>query len=143
MFVVPRQQAKDPTGVSLKRDFDPDNPVHFARKHKCVVDADSWSNLVLIKCETGLTSKLSGVKRINGFFETCVKKNSVIGASESVWPYGNVRNTYRHISFEPIVLRRICVDLRRIDMRLPLVLEPIGACWTRRKPFVVMVYRAA
>ena len=32
-----------------------------------------------IPCEKGLTSKLSGINRIDGFFDTWVKKNSVIG----------------------------------------------------------------
>ena len=35
--------------------------------------------MVPIPCGKGLTSKLSGVKKIDGFFETWVKKNVVIG----------------------------------------------------------------
>ena len=54
--------------------------------------------------------------------------------SRRVWPHGNVRNTYGHILFEPIVRRRICVGPKRIDMRLLLVLELIGALWIRREP---------
>ena len=40
LLVVTQLQANDPAGVIMKRRFDPKNPVHFARKHKCVVGND-------------------------------------------------------------------------------------------------------
>ena len=40
LLVVPQPQANDPTGTIIARDFDPKNPVHSARKHKCYVDVD-------------------------------------------------------------------------------------------------------
>ena len=32
--------ANEPTGVRLRQHFDPNNPVHLARKHRCIVDDD-------------------------------------------------------------------------------------------------------
>ena len=40
-------------------------------------------NVVPVSCEKGLTSKLSGINRIDGFFDTWVKKDSVIGEESS------------------------------------------------------------
>ena len=51
MLVVSQPQANDPQGVEIKRIFDPNNPVHLERKHKCSVDADGWSNVVPIAYE--------------------------------------------------------------------------------------------
>ena len=68
-----------PPGVEVRRLFDPNNPAHLARKHKCQVDADGWSNIVPMPCEERLTSKLSGLTVIDGFFQTWVQKNSIIG----------------------------------------------------------------
>ena len=78
-LVVPQQQADDLTGTGERRPFDPKNPAHLARKHKCFVDDDGQSNVLSIPDEKSLTFKLSGVTKINGFFETWVKKGSVIG----------------------------------------------------------------
>ena len=79
MLIVSQPQANDRTGVSVRRRFDPKNAVHLTRKHKCYGADDGLSYVAPIPCETGLTPKLSGINRIDGFFDTWVKKNSVIG----------------------------------------------------------------
>ena len=38
---------------------------------------------MLVPCEKGLTSELSGINRIDGFFDTWVKKDSIIGEESS------------------------------------------------------------
>ena len=54
-------------------------------------------NVVPLPCEKGLTSQLSGVKKINGFFETWVKKNSVIGEELSkTFSYVRMYTTLDH-----------------------------------------------
>ena len=48
----------------------------------------------LCHCEKGFTSKLSGVNRINGLFETWIKKNSVIGGELSkIFSYQRIFKT--------------------------------------------------
>ena len=79
LLVVLQLQSNGPTGIRVRLPFDPKNPVHLARKHKCIVDHDGQSNVVPIAGEQCLTSTLSGVTRIGGFFETWVKKGTVIG----------------------------------------------------------------
>ncbi len=95
--MIPQPNANDPTGVVIRRSFDSKNPVHLRRKHKCYVDVDGWSNVLPIPCEEGLTSKLSGVNVIDGFFEAWVKKNSVIGEELSkTFSYMRVYKTLEH-----------------------------------------------
>ena len=72
-------QTNEPTGIIKTVKFDATNPVHFARKNQCYIDADGWSSIIPMSGDKGLTSGLSGVGRIFGFYETWVKKNLVIG----------------------------------------------------------------
>ncbi|CAG7852131.1 SubName: Full=Uncharacterized protein {ECO:0000313/EMBL:CCA70381.1} [Serendipita indica DSM 11827] len=76
--LVVARAARSTFGIIIWRPFDAKNPVHCQRRHKAYVDDD-------------------GVNKVTGFFDTWIKKNSVIGDELSkTFNYQRIYKTLDH-----------------------------------------------